>query len=68
MVFEKKGMSKRCRPYKPEQGLLLPPRLRDWLPENHVAYFVSDLVEDLDRSAIYAMNEGDLQGQPSKSK
>ena len=63
-VCEKKGMSKRSRPYEPEQGLLLPPSLRDWLPADHLAYFVSDLVEDLDRSGIYAQYEGDLRGQP----
>jgi hypothetical protein len=55
-------MSKRYRPYEPEQGLLWAPSLRDWLPEDHLAYFVSDLVEDLDLSAIYAQYEGDLRG------
>ncbi len=40
-------MSKRYRPYEPEQGLWLPLSWRDWLPEDHLAYFVSDLVEDL---------------------
>ena len=46
-------MTKTYRPYQPEQDFLLPPSLRDWLPENHLAYFVSDLVEQLDLSAIY---------------
>jgi hypothetical protein len=27
----------------PEQDFLLPPSLRDWLPEDHLAYFVSDV-------------------------
>ena len=57
-------MTKTYRPYQPEQDLLLPPSLRDWLPENHLAYFVSDLVEQLDLSAIYAVYEQDLRGQP----
>ena len=38
-------MAKTYRPYVPEQDLLLPPSLRDWLPENHLAYFVSDLID-----------------------
>ena len=40
------------RPYVPERDLLLPPSLRDWLPEDHLAYFVSDLIDQLDLSAI----------------
>src|SRR3989338_8640702 len=57
-------MTKTYRPYQPEQDFLLPPSLRDWLPENHLTYFVSDLVEQLDLSAIYAVYEKDLRGQP----
>jgi hypothetical protein len=37
----------------------LPPSLRDWLPEGHLAVFVSDLVEQLDLSAIVAVYEDD---------
>ncbi len=47
------------RPYAPDQDLLLAPRLRDWLPEGHLAYFISDMVEELDLSAFYAPYEGD---------
>jgi hypothetical protein len=43
-------MAKTFRSYLPEQDLLLPPSLRDWLPENHLAYFVSDVVDQLDLS------------------
>src|SRR3990172_7980736 len=50
-------MTKTYRPYQPEQDLLLPPSLRDWLPENHLAYFVSDRVDQLDLSAIYAARQ-----------
>jgi transposase len=32
----------------------MPPSLREWLPEDHAVYFVADLVETLDLSAIYA--------------
>jgi hypothetical protein len=37
-------MSKSYRPYYPEQDLLLPPSLREWLPERHLMYFVGDVV------------------------
>src|SRR3970282_137356 len=57
-------MTKTYRPYQPEQDLLLPPSLRDWLPENPLAYFVSDLVDQLDLSAIYAVYEKEARGQP----
>ena len=57
-------MSKGYRPYQPEQDLLLPPSLREWLPENHLAYFVSDTADRLDLSAIYAVYEKELRGQP----
>ena len=47
------------RPYEPDQSLLLPPDLRDWLPEGHLAHHISDLVDDLDLRAFYARYEGD---------
>ncbi len=47
-------MAKTFREYSPDQLLLLAPSLREWLPEDHSVYFVSDLVETLDLSAIYA--------------
>jgi transposase len=57
-------MAKTYRPYVPEQDLLLPPSLRDWLPEGHLAFFVSDLVEQLDLSAILGEYEDDERGYP----
>jgi len=57
-------MAKTYRPYLPEQDLLLPPSLRDWLPEEHLAYFVSDLVDQLDLSAITRVYEDDERGYP----
>ena len=47
------------RPYDPDQLLLLPPSLRDWLPEGHLAHHVSDLVDGMDLSAFYERYEGD---------
>src|SRR6185295_12794590 len=57
-------MAKTYRPYVPEQDLLLPPSLRDWLPAGHLAYFVSDLVDELDLSAIVGVYEGEERGNP----
>jgi len=45
-------MAKTFRPYDPDQTLLLPPALSDWVPEGHLARGVSDLVDTLDLSAI----------------
>src|ERR1017187_6317842 len=57
-------MTKTFRSYLPEQDLLLPPSLREWLPDNHLAYFVSDVVDQLDLSAIECVYEGEERGYP----
>ena len=57
-------MAKTYRPYVPEQDLLLPPSLRDWLPEDHLAFFVSDLIDHLDLSAITSVYEEEERGYP----
>ncbi len=57
-------MSKTYRPYCPDQMFLLPPSLRDWLPEDHLVYFVSDVVDQLDLSKIESVYEKDDRGQP----
>ena len=46
--------SKHFRPYEPEQSLLLPQNLGDWLPEDHLVFFVRDVVDQLDLSAVLA--------------
>ena len=51
-------------PHVPEQDLLLPPSLREWLPEDHLAFFVSDLIDQLDRSAITTVYEDEDRGYP----
>jgi transposase len=58
-------VSKVFRPYQPEQTLLLPPSLRDWLAEDHLALFVSDVVDTLDLKEITSCYEsGDGRGYP----
>ena len=41
-------MGKTYLPYHPNQQLLLPAALQEWLPEDHLAYFISDVVDQLD--------------------
>ena len=43
---------KRYRPWNPDQSFLFPPSPHDWLPEGHLAYFLLDVVSELDLSAI----------------
>lgn len=50
-------MASQYRTYQPEQNLLLPPSPRDWLPSNHLALFISDLIDELDLSAFEARYE-----------
>jgi hypothetical protein len=57
-------MAKTYRSYLPEQDLLLPPSLRDWLPENHLVYFVSDLIDQVDLSGIEGYYEQEECGYP----
>lgn len=45
-------MPKSDRPWAPTQSYLLPPSPLEWLPKDHLAYFVLDLVSQLDLSAI----------------
>ena len=52
------GKNKTFRPYNPAQGFLLPPSLDEWLPQNHVARFISEAVDELlDLSDLYASYE-----------
>ena len=55
---------KSYRPYAPTQVHLLPPSPQEWLPEGHLAYFVLDLVEELDLGAIEAeLQRKDTRGE-----
>ena len=57
-------MSTTFRPYAPEQSLLLPPDVREWLPEGHMAHHISDLVDGLDLMRIsvkWNTHSGDVE-------
>ena len=52
-------------PYEPQQRRLLPDALQDWLPQGHLAYFISDSVDSLDLSAFHARYaKGGPRNQP----
>src|SRR5215213_6416162 len=46
-----------------EQELLLPPSLREWLPEEHLAWFVLDAVAEMDLAAFVASYRDDGWGR-----
>ena len=59
------AMAREFLPYDPDQQFLLPPSMREWVPEDHLVWFVSDLVDSLDLSGILvAYEKGDLRGRP----
>jgi transposase len=56
-------MDKHYQPYCADQVFLMPLSMRDWLPEDHLVYFVSDLVDTLDLSGLFTY-KGDGRGAP----
>ena len=46
-----------------DQPLLLPPDLRDWLPEDHLAWFVIEAIDELDLEPFYATYRADGHGR-----
>lgn len=59
-----KKIPTRFKPYYPDQILLLPPDMRQWLPEGDLAFFIMDVVGELDLSAIYNKYSRSRAGQP----
>ena len=57
-------MSKTYLPYEPDQQLLLPAALQEWLPDDHLAYFISDVVDQLDMWEVTARYERERRGGP----
>jgi transposase len=56
-------MMKKFKAYSPDQPFLFPPSLHDWLPKDHPAHFISEVVDNLDLSGIYN-DYGVGKGQP----
>lgn len=64
-LVPKLPVDKTFRMFDPDQGLLLPPSLDDWLPAEHLARFVADLVDEhLDLSRITAAYTEGRGGPP----
>ena len=58
-------MSTSYIPYQPDQQYLLPCALQEWLPQGHLAYFISDTVDSLNLSAFHARYaSGGSRNQP----
>ena len=56
-------MTQRFLPCERDQQYLMPASLRDWLPEDHLAWFVLDAVSQLDLTAFYARYREDGWGR-----
>lgn len=57
-------MTRKFRQWTPDQNHLFPPSARDWLPENHLVYFLLDVCEQVDLSPIVADYDSEQGGQP----
>jgi transposase len=55
---------KTYRPYEPDQLFLMPPSVKDWLPSEHLAHFIVDVVANLDLTAITNVYEREERGFP----
>ena len=60
-------MSHEFLPYSADQFYLLPPSPQDWLPEDHLAYQVIDVINEIDLSTFYSAYGSDGRGAPPLS-
>ena len=57
-------MGKKYRFYDPKQTLIIPPNIDEWLSKDHLARFISDVVDEIDISPILDYYEVELKGGP----
>lgn len=57
-------VDKTFRRYDPDQSLLMPPSLRDWLPQDHLAHFVSELVDEVLDLSPFLASYTEVRGYP----
>ena len=48
-----------------DQSFLMPPDVREWLPESHLAWFVIDAVGEMDLDSFYAVYRRDGRSRPA---
>jgi hypothetical protein len=48
-----------------DQPFLLPPDLRDWLPQEHLAWFILDVIDQVDLTLFYRAHRDDGHGHPA---
>src|SRR5208283_55389 len=58
------ALSKTFRPYEPNQIFLMPVSMHEWLPGDHLAYFISDIVDHLDLSRVMERYGSEERGYP----
>ena len=57
-------MPKQYRPWNPDQTYLFPPSAREWLPKNHLVFFLLDIMDEFDLERIEeAIQEKDPRGE-----
>ncbi len=57
-------MARKFRNWTPDQNYLFPPSAKDWLPENHLVYFLLDVSEQIDLGPILDDYDSERGGQP----
>ena len=57
-------MSKTYLPYDPDQQLLLPAALQEWLPDDHLVCFISDVVDQSELAVMSDSYEQERRGGP----
>ena len=55
-------MAYHLMPWDREQGYLMPPSLQEWLPEGDLAWFILDVVEQMDLREFYGAYREDGWG------
>jgi len=57
-------MARKFREWTPDQNYLFPPSTQDWLPQNHLVYFLMEVSQQIDISPILDDYESEKGGQP----